>query len=129
MRAILALSLLVGVAACDTGRGIAPDASVIVVRLEEAGGVAVRPTQVILTQASGAEIVTRSGEDGLVAIAVDAPGVHRVRVIPRDGYAAPEGTLRRDVTVAPGARTVASFTLYPVGRSGEPGEPYYPYQR
>ena len=123
MRPFLALALLVGVAACDAGRGIAPDVPVIVVRLQQEGGLPVAPTQVILTQASGAQIVTRSGSDGHVEIAVDAAGVHRVRVIPRDGYVGREGTLTQDVAVAPGGRAVVSFTLYPVGRTGEPGEP------
>lgn len=123
MRPLLVLSLLLGVAACDAGKGIAPDAPVILVRLQQEGGVPVGRTQVILTQASGAEIVTRSRDDGTVQIAVDAAGVHRVRVIPREGFIGREGTLTRDVAVAPGARTVVDFTLYPVGRTGEPGEP------
>ena len=129
MRPFLVLSLLVSVAACDPGRGTAPAAPVIVVRLQQDGGVPVGRTQVILTQASGVEIVTRSGSDGTVAIAVDAAGVHRVRVIPRHGFIGREGTLTRDVAVAPGARTTVSFTLYPTGSTGEPGEPtLYPGQ-
>ena len=130
MRPFLVLALLVGATACDAGRGIAPDVPVVVVRLQQEGGLPVGPSQVILTQASGAQIVTRSGRDGTVEIAVDVAGVHRVRVIPRDGFVGREGTLTRDVAVAPGARAMVSFTLYPVGRSGEPGDqPFFPYDR
>ncbi|GLC25704.1 hypothetical protein [Roseisolibacter agri] len=123
MRPVLALALLVGVAACDGGRGTAPDAPIILVRVQQEGGVPAGPSQVIITQASGAQIVTRSGRDGHVEIAVDAAGVHRVRLIPRDGYVGREGTLTQDVAVSAGERAVVSFTLYPAGRNGDLGEP------
>jgi hypothetical protein len=129
MRPFLALSLLVGLAACDAGRGAAPESPVVIVRLQQDGGVPVGRTQIIVTQASGAQIVTRTRDDGIAEIAVDAAGVHHVRVIPRDGYLGREGTLAQDVAVAAGARAVVSFTLYPIGRTGEPGEPFLPYGR
>lgn len=120
MRLLALSSLLVALVACDAGRGTGPEATRVTVRLQDDRGEPVGRTQIIVTQSSGARLIGRSGSDGTAEIAVTEGGVHRVQVIPRDGYVGGTDALSKEVTVAEHAMVLVSFTVHRVGGTGEP---------
>ena len=120
MRPVLLLSLLLGVAACDGGRSLGPESARVTIRLQDDRGVPVGRTQVIVTQPSGTRLVGRVGDDGTTTITVDAGGVYRVQVIPREGYVGGTDALSKEVSVAEHAMVLVSFTVHRAGGTGEP---------
>ena len=120
MRPVLLSSLLVGLAACNADGGTGPASARVTVRLQDDRGVPVGRTQVIVTQPSGAQLVGRVGDDGTATITVDAGGVYRVQVIPREGYVGGTEALSKEVSVAEHAMVLVSFTVHRAGGTGEP---------
>lgn len=121
MRPLVLASLLVGLAACDAGRGTGPESSVITVRVRDANGVSAGPNQVLVTLATGT-LSARTDRDGTAAIAVAGAGTYRVTIVPRDGFVGGTAGLSRTVAVGPGAPAVVEFTVYRAGAG--PEEPH-----
>jgi hypothetical protein len=114
MRQLIPVLLLAGLAACVPGDGTGPDTAVITVRLYDDRGANAGRNQVTVTGPSSMRLETRTQNDGIVHLRVTDPGVYRIQVTPRDGFAGSD-ELTRDVTVARLEHVVATFTLNRTG--------------
>jgi hypothetical protein len=114
MRRLVLASLLVGAVACDSGRGLAPDASVISVRIRDDTGAPAGRNQVLLTMSAVSLNASTKG-DGTADVTVESAGTYRVTVVPRAGFVGGQAGLTKVVTVVPGSQTVVEFTVNRVG--------------
>ena len=125
MRVIALAGLLFSLVACDLGKGNAPDAPAILVRVVDDRGIPIDRMPVVVTLSSGARIETRTRGNGSVHVGLAESGTHQVTIIPRAGYVGASGRLTRTVTVGPEASVAVDFTVHREG-STVPPPPSHP---
>ena len=110
-RHFMLMSLVVAVAACDSGKGTGPDGTVITVRVVDDIGTPVNRMPVRVSQSESSLLDARTRDDGTASIEVTSPGDYRVYVVPRAGYLAGREPLSRTVTVAPNSTVNVEFVV------------------
>lgn len=126
MRRLVLASLLVGVVACDSGRSLGPEASVIHVRIRDDRGVAAGRNQLLLT-APSVRLSASTDRDGTAEVTVESADTYRVTVVPRDGYVGGLAGLTQVVTVTPGSQVVLEFTVMRAASPTEPPGEFQPW--